>query len=164
MLPLKFADAVIHSSKAHGIREPHRAAAMCRKAVAIEVNDVDVHGAKRKAFFQDARALVDQGVNATVHDLLRGNLPLRDSRLGGPLAHESGHFGIGTRPPVFIVLVPARAGLLAVPTHLAQPVACNSHANSRYLQMLVLLADAPANVEPREVSDGERSHGHAPIV
>src|SRR5579864_9275011 len=25
MLPLKFADAVIHFSKAHGIREPHRA-------------------------------------------------------------------------------------------------------------------------------------------
>ena len=105
VLALKFADAVVHFSESHGVREPHRSATMRWKAIPIDVDNINVHCAKREAFFQDARAFVDQRVDATVHDFLGGNLPLRNSSLGGPLAHEGGDFGIDEYLDVKYVLV-----------------------------------------------------------
>jgi hypothetical protein len=60
------------------------------KAVAIDVDDVDVCGAQSYAFFEDARALVDQRLDAALDDFLGGNLALRYPSFGNPLTNKGG--------------------------------------------------------------------------
>jgi hypothetical protein len=50
-----------------------------REAVAVQVDDVDVAGPGGDAFFQDARALVDQGEDAALHHLVVADLARRDA-------------------------------------------------------------------------------------
>ena len=51
-----------------GVGIPHRTAAIGRESVAVQINDVDVDGAQRDAFLENARALIHQGIDATVDD------------------------------------------------------------------------------------------------
>src|SRR5690242_9634242 len=60
VLPLELANAIVDLLQAYGIGVPHRTATECREAVAVQVNNVDVHGAQSVALFKDARALVYQ--------------------------------------------------------------------------------------------------------
>ena len=46
MLLLEPADAIVHLFQSHRVRVPHRPAAVGREAVAVDVDDVDVHGAE----------------------------------------------------------------------------------------------------------------------
>ena len=144
-----------------GIREPHRPAAIRGKAVAVEIDDVDIDRAERVALFENARAFVDERIDAAIDNFIRGNLPLRDACLGSPLAHEGRDFGIGNRAAIFVVLVPARAGFLAVPPHFAQAISGKRLPNSRLFQVSIFFANAPAHVEARKIADGQRPHGHA---
>ncbi len=133
MLPLKFADAVVHYLEAHRVGEPHRPTAIRRKTIAVEVDDVYINRSKSVAFRENARSFVDQGINATVNDFARRYLTLRDACLARPLADERGNLRVGSRAAVLVVFVPSRAGLLAVASHLAQPIACHCLANARLL-------------------------------
>ena len=60
---------VLVSSKAYGVT---RAAAVPREAVAREIHDVDVRGAKRDALVEKLRALVDQRVDTALDDFVLG--------------------------------------------------------------------------------------------
>ena len=69
MLLVQLADAIIDLFQANGVGVPHRSASISGKSVAVEINDVDVHRAQSVAFFEEARAFVDQRVEATIDDL-----------------------------------------------------------------------------------------------
>src|SRR5437870_387760 len=64
VLLMKFADPVIDFFEADGICIPHGPTPVTGEAISIEVDDVDINGAQRIAFLEDARPLVDQRVNA----------------------------------------------------------------------------------------------------
>src|ERR1700676_1910409 len=74
--PVKFRNPLIHSLQSNSIRVPHRTTAMCRKSVAMEINNVDIRSAQSVAFLQDARPFVDQGIEAAIFDFRGGNLAL----------------------------------------------------------------------------------------
>src|SRR5258706_5432586 len=76
---LKFADALIHFFQADRVGVPHGAAPMRGKTVAVEIDDVDVDGTERDAFFEEVRAFVHLRVDATVDDFVRCNLALWDA-------------------------------------------------------------------------------------
>src|SRR5437763_1622819 len=164
VLFVKFQNAVVNVFQADGIGIPHRPAAMSREAVAVDVDDVDVARPQRIVFFQDARAFVYQSVEAAVQNFLARNLPLGDFRFRGPFSYQSGYFRIGDCAPVFVVFVPPSAGLLAESSHFAKAVARERLTDAAFLEMAIFFADAPANVESREVSHSQRAHGHSEIV
>src|SRR5438067_12086855 len=137
---------------------------MRRKAVSVNVDDVDVPGTQRVAFLQDARAFVHQSVEAAIHDFFAPHLPLRDFCFCLPFSYESGYFRIGDGAPVFAVFVPTGTRLLTEASHFAKAVACKRLADTGFFEMTVFFADAPANVETGEVSDCKGPHGHAEIV
>src|SRR5580704_10543168 len=91
MMFLKFADAFVNVTQAHGIRVPHRAAAIGWESVAVEIDDIDVDGPRSKPLFEDARPFVDQGVEAAIHDFFGGDLALRYACLGNPSRDEPCH-------------------------------------------------------------------------
>src|SRR5207253_1417427 len=160
----KFKNAAVDILEVNGIRVPHWSAAMSGEAIAVDVDDVDVPGAQCVAFFEDARAFVYQGVEAAVHNFFAGNLPLRNFRFRRPFSYQSGYFRIGDGAPIFVVFVPPRSVFLAESPHFAKAVSREGLANAGFLKMSVLLANSPANIESREVSHGQRSHGQAEIV
>src|SRR5260221_5365103 len=125
VLLVKFADTLVHFLEADGVRVPHWTAAVRRKAVTGEINDVDVHRSQRVTFFQNARAFVHQRVDTAIDDLFGGNLALLDAGFAGPLAHEPRDFRIGNPAALRVVLVPARAGLLSVAPEFAETVFSN---------------------------------------
>src|SRR4030088_941455 len=96
---------------------PHRSAAVSRKSVAIEIDDVDVDRPQRVTLFENPRSLVYQRVNAAMNDLFGADLPLRNSCLRAPLPHQRRHLGIGTRAPVLVVAVPSLRCFLSVSSH-----------------------------------------------
>src|SRR3984893_4420562 len=88
MKAVKFRNPLIHSLQSNSIRVPHRTTAMCRKSVAIEINNVDIRSAQSVAFLQDARPLVDQAIQAAIFDFRGENLTLRNARLDNSLANQ----------------------------------------------------------------------------
>ena len=102
----------------------HRSAAMQRKAVAGQVDHVDIGRALRDAFVEDARAFVDQREDAALDDLVRRRSCAArcrapcDSRRS---ARRPPDRATASRLPGFIA-IPALPGLLAEASELAQPV------------------------------------------
>src|SRR6516165_2627856 len=47
VLLMEFRDAIVDRLQADRIGVPHGSAAVCREAVAVDVDDVDIHGAQR---------------------------------------------------------------------------------------------------------------------
>src|SRR5712691_2900551 len=143
----------------------HGAAAVAREAVAVEVGDVDVARAKRDALLEDARALVDERPEAAREHLVVADRAPRDAAVFRASGDDRLHRGIGLgRARAGLVAVPSGGGLLAEAPLLAEPI-----AHMRVAQVLparggLALADAPADIEPRQVLHGERAHGEAEIV
>src|SRR5262249_57224032 len=52
VLFVELVDALVHFLQADRVRVPHRAAAPGRVAVAVDIDDVNVNGPQRDAFFQ----------------------------------------------------------------------------------------------------------------
>src|SRR5690348_9952958 len=161
---VKFLNALADLFQSNRVGIPHRPAAIGREAVAVEVNDVDIHRAQGDAFLENARALVDQSVDAAVKDLFLGNLPLWNTSLGGPLADQFGDLWIGDGAPIFVILVPARAGFLAIAAQFAKLVTGKRVANPRLLEVSIFLPNSPADIEARKIAHGERAHGHTKII
>src|SRR5258708_39748198 len=109
---LEIPDALVNFFQAEGVFVPHRPAAMRRKAVAVEIDYVDVASTKRDAFFEQPRAFVHQRVNATVDNFLGGNLALWDAGFGRPTADECREFRIRRRLSIFVIFIPTCTGLL----------------------------------------------------
>src|SRR5260370_14673749 len=70
MLFVKFADAIVDLLEADRVGIPHGPAAVGGEAVPVDIHHVDVHGAQRVAFVQNAGALVHQAIDAALADLL----------------------------------------------------------------------------------------------
>src|ERR1700740_1847002 len=161
---MKFANAIVDFFQADRIRVPHGAAAISGKPIPVEINDVDVYGAQGVALFQDSRAFIYERVDQAIHNFVLADLALWDARFCGPLAHELRDFWIWDRAAIFVVFVPTRAGLLPIASHLAKTISCKRLADARFLQMPILLADAPADIQAREVPDSQRTHRHSEFV
>jgi hypothetical protein len=70
VLFLKLENAAVDFVEAKRIGIPHWAASISGKSVTVDVNDVDVDCTQRNSFLQNARALIHQCENATIHDLV----------------------------------------------------------------------------------------------
>src|SRR5450755_1299450 len=81
---MKFADPVVDFLESDGIGIPHGAAAIGWEAVAVDVDDVDIHSAQGVSLFENAGAFVDQGVDAAIDNFFRRNLALWNAGFGRP--------------------------------------------------------------------------------
>ena len=143
----------------------HRPAAETRKAVAVDVDDVDVAGAQRDAFLEDLRAFIDQRVNATLEDFLVADLAALDARLLRGFDDKVFDDGIRNRIAVArFVTIPAGTRFLAEAAKFAHLVRHPGITQVRWPRCSLALADVPAHVEPRQVADPERTHGEAEIL
>src|SRR5262249_15460450 len=61
----------------------HGTATIAREAVAVQIGHVDIAGPQRDALIEDARALVDEGPQAALQDLVVADLPPLDAALPG---------------------------------------------------------------------------------
>src|SRR6266404_3646828 len=68
VLLLEFADSFINCFQTNGVRIPHGTTAISRETIAVEIDDIDVHGAQRIALYEDPRALVHKSVEAAIDD------------------------------------------------------------------------------------------------
>src|SRR5262249_52790495 len=148
VLRMKLADTIVDALQPNRVREPHRTAAPSREAVAIDVNDVDVHGSQREALLENLRAFIHQSIHGSFDNFLFADLAPGDSCFGCCLLDQLLYFGIRVRFSILIVAIPAGAGLLSKPAQLAQPVADHRMPDVGIFEMLVLLTNAPADVEP----------------
>src|SRR5580700_5079333 len=164
MLLVKFFNAIVNFFETNCIGVPHGSAAMGREAVAVEIDNVNVDGAQGVTFFENAGAFIDQRVDAAIDDFFLGNFSLGNASFDRPFSYQLGDFGIKNGVAVFVILVPASTGFLAVTAHLAETVSSKSLAYSGLLQVAIFFADSPADIETREIADSERAHGHAEIV
>src|SRR5271154_6920213 len=114
---MEFADALVHVLEANGVRVPHGPAAIGGEAVAGHVNHVNVGGALGVTFFQNARAFVDQSVDAALHDLLSGDGSPRNPSLNRGFFDQGVNFRVGDGFAVAAVAVPTGSGLLAPAMH-----------------------------------------------
>src|SRR5438067_8164292 len=106
-------DRLQHLVQSHGVRVEHRSAAIRRKAVAGEIDHVDVGGAQRDAFLEDVRAFVGERIHAALDDFLVADLARLVSHLFPIGAKHLLHFGVGNRFAVArFVAIPAAPGLL----------------------------------------------------
>src|SRR5437868_12191689 len=147
MLLMKFANAVVDLPETDSVGIPHRTAATGREAVAVYINDVDVDRAQRNAFLEDTRSFIHESIDAALEDLLRRNIPLRNASLGRELVNQAVYLRIGSRATILIVLVPTSAGLLSIASHLAQTIFRERLTDALRLQVTVLFANAPADLE-----------------
>src|SRR5262245_61275109 len=73
MTLMKFPYSIEHLGQPHGISIPHWAPSMDGKAVAIQIDDIDVDRSECKAFFEYTGALVYQPIDAPIYYFLGGN-------------------------------------------------------------------------------------------
>src|SRR5262249_15314257 len=157
VLFVELADARVDIFQADSIGVPHGTATVRREAIAIEVDDIDIDGTESDAFFQDTCTFVDESVDEALDNLFFCDIALLNARLRSLFADIFFHDGIRNGAAIFIIFVPAGAGLLAVAAHFAETVFCQWLANTGFFQMLKLLADAPAYVKAGKVAHGERA-------
>ena len=81
VLALEVADARVDLVQAHRVGVEHRPAAPGRKAVAVDVDQVDVGRALGNAFLEDLRAFVHQRVDRALDDLLVADRAALDAGL-----------------------------------------------------------------------------------
>src|SRR5260370_6561434 len=164
MVVLKLGGGFVPFSQTYGVGVPHRAATIRGETVAVEINDIDAQGAKGKTFFENARALFDECIEATTHDFLRADLAWRNTCLCNPSCNETSHLRVRSWPALFIVSVPAGTGFLPIPAELAEFVFAERLAHPALLEMTIFLADAPANIETRKAPSPDRTHRHTVLA
>src|SRR5688572_4443738 len=111
-------DALVDLGQPDGVCIEHRAAAIRRKAVTGEIDDIDVGSTGGNAFFEDPCAFVDERIDTTLEDLLLALRATRDSGRRRRALDNSRHVWIGYRLPVTgLVAIPPLSGLLAETVH-----------------------------------------------
>jgi hypothetical protein len=160
--PIAFGKAAHRSydvRKTHGVGIEHRAAAEIRKAVACDVHDVDVGGARRNALLENAGALVDQRIEGTLDDLLIAHLAALQAEALGLLQHDLGdRLGRNGGALARLVVIPSRTAFLAEPAELANAVRYSREGPIGILRIQPF-ADRPADVVAGQVGDSIRPHG-----
>src|SRR5690606_5815193 len=112
-----------HLGQPHGICIEHWPAPEHREAISRDIHDVDVRGPLSYAILDNARGLVDQGVDGARYDFIIGDFASHDASLGGTLRDELVNLRIWTRlaTPSFVAIEP-RARLLPITAHVAHSV------------------------------------------
>ncbi len=136
------------------MRPEHRAAAVHRPAIAVDPHDIDVAGALRLAFGQDARPFVDHRIEAAFQDFLIAYLAAVDALFGGIGIDDRQRFWIGGAVAGFVIDIKALAVLLAAQAGFAQPVA---HADA------LGCLGAPADIQAGQIAHLERPHREAEL-
>jgi hypothetical protein len=149
---VELGNAFVDFVESNAVGIPHRAATIGWESIAVYIDDVQIGGAQGIALLEDARAFIHRRINAAVHDFLRRNFALWDAGPGAPPANERRDFGIGFSTALGVVFIPAATRLLTETPHFAQLVFQERLALVGILQVTMLLADAPANVETGQVS------------
>src|SRR5262249_50650563 len=135
----------------------HRAAPVHRPAVTVDPDDIDVARPDGDLLLENLGALVHQRVEQALEDLLVRDGAARDAELSRALGDNLLDLGIGSGGTASAVCIVTGARLLAEAAHLAEAV-----SDSR--RLAPTLADAPADVEPSEVTHREWPHWEAEIV
>ena len=156
--------AVVHLLHADLVRVEEGTAAVARKAIAVDPDQIDVARPERDAFLQDLRPLVDEGVDASLHDLFLGEGATPDAELTGNAFDESLDRRIGNRrAAAFLVAVEAGSRLLAEASQLADPIGDAGVAKVLRTSRLLALPHRPADVQPREVRHRVGPHGETEV-
>src|SRR5207248_10736379 len=151
----------LHVIESHRVGVEHRSAAIARKAVAGEIHDVDIGRAQRNAFVEKLRALVHERVDATLDDLLLGDLARREAVFLTVVVDQRIDRRIGQRVATTgLVAIPAEPRLLAEAAELAQPIG-DARIDEVRLFDVAALADGPADVVARQIAHAKRPHRHA---
>src|ERR1700730_3770896 len=112
-----------HFRETDCIRVEHRAATQNGEAVTIQVDEIDVGSALCDPLLQNLRPLIHQRIHEALDDFAIADVAPGDPDFGG-VAHNHG-INLGVRSGSAIawpVVIPARAGFLSEPAHLAQAV------------------------------------------
>src|ERR1019366_3631453 len=140
-----------------GVGVVKRAAPEIRKSIAREVHHVDVRGAQRDAFLQNARTFVDQRIQRPLDDFLVTDLaalPQTGRFFQNDLRHELGWIRAAVAR---FVIVPAGAGFLAETLQFANAIR-NLRIHAFGMFEVQPLADGPADVVAGEVAHPKRTH------
>src|SRR5262245_18584736 len=92
---MKLANLPVDAVEANGVGVPHGAAAPGRKAVAVDIDNVDIGSPQGKALLEDFCAFVDEGVDRALDDFLRRNCATRDAGGAGAVGENGLDFRIG---------------------------------------------------------------------
>src|SRR5271165_3590880 len=108
---------------ADAVRPEHQAAAIARKAETVQPHDIYVAGSVGLSFLEDAAGFVDRGEQQLLLDFDISERLLRDPHLGSDRLDDRGDLKVGMRGAIALfVAIPTGTGLLAVATHLHQPI------------------------------------------
>ena len=139
----------------------HGAAGDFRKAVAVDVDNVDVAGANGDLVFEDASAFVHEGEDAAIEHLFVIDGRAGDAQLRARFLDDFHHLRVRLAgAAAFLVDVEAPIGLLPEALEFAELI---GHARGdRHLLGLEPgeLAGPPAKIETYEIVHLEGAHGH----
>src|SRR5215469_13765836 len=127
-------DLVVHLAYADTIGPVEQAAAIARKAEAVQPHHVDVTRPIRLPLFEDLASLVHRREQQPAQDLLIAERALWNAQAGRGLPDDRSDLRIGTRRTVaLLVAIPAGARLLPVPAHLHEAIGDRLAAEVRVL-------------------------------
>src|SRR6516225_10269271 len=161
-LPMKLGNAMINFFKSQAVSVPHGSATVRRETVPVEKDNVDIGGAQRIALLQNARSFVHERIDAPLHNLIGRDGALRNAGFFTPFPEQDWYSRIRFSAALFIILVPTRASLLAESPQFTQLVFGEGLPDIRIL-LVILLADAPADIKASKVAGGQRPHRHAKV-
>ena len=147
------------------VRVEHRPAAITRESITRAPHHVDVAGALRDAFFEDADPLVEQREDAALEDFLRRcagaarwpSSAARRARM--PLRFRI----VMARAIALLVAIEPLAGLLPQPPGGVQRRVRLVVSRVRRITMRVRAMHVDAHVDARHVEHGENAHRHAEL-
>src|SRR5215468_1446857 len=147
-----------HARKTRLLAPEHRATLVSGKAVAVHVHHIDVRGADRDPFLENACAFVDEWVQQAFENLLIWNRAPADAELARDLLDEGGYLRIDdARTP--LVAVETLAALLPQPA--AGHDALEDRRPALIRRQLAALANEEAHIVAGQIAHGERPHGKA---
>src|SRR5262249_34543853 len=144
------------------------AGGVAREAETVDVDDVDVAGARREPVLQGASPFVGERRRDPRDDLLVLDLAARHAALRSFLGRQliDQRIGRAIAAPPRIVFVPAGAGLLAVASHLVETIG-NRRLRSfgaRFANRRQVLPDARADIDAGDVLHAERADRQAEVA
>src|SRR5436190_1257489 len=132
MLLFELANSLIDAIDSDGVGVPHGPATPGRKAVAMDIHDVDIGGAEGEAFFQDFRSFVDEGEDRALDNFLGVDRSALNAGRASTIGDDFLHFGIRHwRAAAFGIAIPSSAGLLSKAAELAQSIGGEGVAEAR---------------------------------
>src|SRR5215470_6669585 len=157
MLLTKCKNTAQNLVQTYRVRVPHRAPAIGRETVSGKINRIDIPGAQRVTFFENAGTFIDHHEKAPLDDFFSRNVASWNSRLFGRGLDQCVDFGIGNRFSIVAVPIPARSAFLPQPAQMVELFQDERNTLSRLFKMFIFLADSPGEIEATHILDRENS-------